>query len=51
MKQRLVNQNASDRCKIHERKVKICLQCGSGNACVNQRGIFCKSCGFLWNFE
>lgn len=50
MMQQLVNQNTPNKCKIHERKIKICLQCGDGNICKNQHGIFCKSCGFLLGF-
>ena len=51
MKQQLTNPNISKKCKIRERKVKICLQCGSGDACTNQYGVYCRSCRFLWDFE
>jgi len=51
MKPQLENPNVLQKCKIHERKVKICLQCGSDNMCINQRGMYCKSCGFLRGFE
>ena len=51
MEQQLVKSNILQKCKIHERKIKICLQCGSGNMCVNQHGMHCKSCGFLRCFE
>lgn len=34
-----------------KRLIKICLACCSANTCVNQYGIFCKDCGFLWDYE
>lgn len=34
-----------------DRRIKICLTCGSEKTCVNQYGIFCKNCGFLWDYD
>jgi hypothetical protein len=34
-----------------DNRIKICLECGSEKTCINQYGVFCKNCGFLWDFE
>jgi hypothetical protein len=34
-----------------DRRIRICMAWGSTNARVNQYGIFCKNCGFLWDFK
>ena len=51
MKQQLANLSFANKRRNRERQIRICLSCGSTNTCVNQYGIICRDCGFLWDLE